>query len=264
MTTGQCASPGLQSGGKQSRAHVTPKTPLHGGGESPALGPTFFTGVFASTLHRDLLLAWRTRMDAMVTLGFLVVVTSLFPLGIGAQPQQLQSIGPGVIWVAALLSILLSLQRLFAQDHANGTLEQLALSGEPPVVWICAKLLAFWLSACMPVILIAPLLGLWFHLPAQALPALLLGLLLGTPVLVLLGAIGAALTLGLRNGGMLIGLLVLPLYTPVLIFGAGAVEAAISGLGARGHLLLLGGLCAATLALVPWACAGALRIAMEH
>nr|WP_239990184.1 heme exporter protein CcmB [Corticimicrobacter populi] len=226
-------------------------------------GSNTYGGLFRAVLQRDLLLVWRNRMDAVTTLGFLVVVASLFPLGIGADPARLVAIGPGVIWVAALLSVLLSLPRLFAQDHDNGTLEQLSLSGEPAVLWVMAKLLAFWLGACLPVILAAPLLALWFQLPANAWPALLGGLLLGTPVLAMLGAIGAALTLGLRNGGMLLGLLVLPLYIPVLIFGAGAVEAVLSGVGARAHLLLLGGICAATLALAPWACAASLNIAME-
>lgn len=225
--------------------------------------PELFTGAFSATLRRDLLLAWRARSDIFISLGFLAVVASLFPLGIGAEPQQLASIGPGVIWVAALLSCLLSLNRLFAQDHADGVLEQLLLSGEPPALWVCAKLLAFWLTACLPVVLLSPLLALWFHLPLDVLPVLAASLLLGTPVLAMLGGIGAALTLGLNSNGMLLGLLVLPLYVPVLIFGTAATGTAMLGMDASSHLLLLGGICAACMALAPWACSACLDIAME-
>lgn len=224
---------------------------------SRALGP------FAAVLGRDMLLAWRGRADVLVTLAFFVVVVCLFPFGVGAEPNQLRAIAPGVLWVAALLSTLLSLHRLFAQDHADGTLEQLLLSPEPTVLWVTAKICAHWIATGLPVVVIAPGLALLFDVEQGALGVLILSLLLGTPVLALLGAVGAALTLGLRGGGMLLALLVLPLFVPVLIFGAGAVDAHLSGAGAEAHLLLLGGGLLAALALAPFACAGALRIAVE-
>ncbi len=216
-----------------------------------------------AVLRRDLLLAWRGRADVLVTLAFFVIVVCLFPFGVGAEPNKLRAIAPGVLWVAALLACLLSLHRLFAQDHADGTLEQLLLSSEPAVVWVSAKVLAFWLTTGLPVVAIAPGLALLLDLEQGALPVLVVSLLAGTPILALLGAVGAALTLGLRGGGMLLALLVLPLFVPVLIFGAGAVQAELSGTGAAAHLLLLGGGLAGALALAPWACAAALRIAME-
>lgn len=219
--------------------------------------------VFLAVLRRDLLLAWRGRADVLVTLAFFVIVVCLFPFGVGAEPNQLRAIAPGVLWVAALLASLLSLHRLFAQDHADGSLEQLLLSSEPAEVWVLAKVLAFWLSTGLPLVAVAPTLALLFDLDSDALPVLAGSLALGTPILALLGAVGAALTLGLRGGGMLLALLVLPLFVPVLIFGAGAVEAVLSGSEASAHLLLLGGGLLGSLALAPWACAAALRVAME-
>src|SRR5437762_75798 len=187
---------------------------------------------------RDLLVAWRRRSDVATALLFFVIVTSLFPLGIGAEPDLLRSIAPGVIWVAALLSCMLSLGRLFAADHADGTLEQLLLSSEPLGVIAAAKALAHWLVSGLPLVLIAPLIALQYDLPAPLYPVLALSLLLDTPVLSLIGAIGAALTLGLRGGGVLLSLLVLPLYVPVLIMGAGSVDMAAAGLAPDGQLLL--------------------------
>lgn len=224
---------------------------------SRALGP------FSAVLGRDLLLAWRGRADVLVTLAFFVVVVCLFPFGVGAEPNQLRAIAPGVLWVAALLSTLLSLHRLFAQDHADGTLEQLLLSPEPTVLWVVAKISAHWIATGLPLVVVAPGLALLFDVEQGALGVLILSLALGTPILALLGAVGAALTLGLRGGGMLLALLVLPLFVPVLIFGAGAVDAHLSGSGAQAHLLLLGGGLLAALALAPLACAAALRIAVE-
>lgn len=218
---------------------------------------------FLAVLSRDLLLAWRARADVLVTLGFFVIVACLFPFGIGAEPNQLRAIAPGVLWVAALLASLLSVQRLFAQDYADGTLEQLLLSPEPAVVWVLAKILAYWLATSLPLVLLAPGLGLLYDMQGEAMGVLAASLALGTPILSLLGAVGAALTLGLRGGGMLLALLVLPLFVPVLVFGAGAVDAQLSGSGAQAHLLLLGGGALAALALAPWACAAALRIALE-
>ena len=220
-------------------------------------------GAFAAVLRRDLMLAWRGRADVLVTLAFFVVVVCLFPFGVGAETNQLRAIGPGVLWVAALLSTLLSLHRLFAQDHADGTLEQLLLTPEPAALWVTAKIAAHWIVTGLPLVVAAPLLALLFDVELDALGVLTLSLALGTPILALIGAIGAALTLGLRGGGVLLALLVLPLYVPVLIFGAGAVDAYLGGVGATAHLLLLGGGLLGALALAPFACAAALRIAVE-
>ncbi len=194
---------------------------------------------------------------------FFVIVASLFPLGIGAEPNLLRAIAPGVIWVAALLSTMLSLGRLFAADHADGTLEQLVLGAAPLGVVVAAKSLAHWLVAGLPLVVIAPLLALQYDLPAALYGVLALSLLLGTPALSLIGAIGAALTLGVRGGGVLLALLVLPLYVPVLILGAGSVEMAAAGLAPDGQLLLLGALLVLAAAFAPWAIAAALRISME-
>lgn len=215
------------------------------------------------TVRRELLLAWRRRSDTLAPLGFFVIAASLFPLGAGAEPALLRAMAPGVLWVAALLSALLSLGRLFAPDHADGSLEQALLSGQPLAWLVLGKCVAHWLVSGLPLVLLSPLLALQFQLPWSALGVLLLALLLGTPVLSLVGAIGAALTLGLRGGGALLGLLVLPLYVPVLTFGAGAVGVARMGLSAQPHLLLLGGLLAGALALAPCAAAAALRLALD-
>jgi heme exporter protein B len=219
--------------------------------------------VLRGVLHRDLLLALRGKGDVATALLFFVIVTSLFPLGIGAEPNQLRAIAPGVIWVAALLSSLLSLARLFAADHADGTLEQMVLGAAPLGAVVTAKVLAHWLVSGLPLVLIAPLIALQYDLPGALYGVLALSLLLGTPVLSLIGAIGAALTLGLRGGGVLLSLLVLPLYVPVLIMGAGGVELAAAGMGAQGHLLLLAAMLVGAAALAPWAIAAALRISIE-
>src|SRR3954463_11813670 len=219
--------------------------------------------VLRGVLGRDLLLALRQKADAAVALLFFIIVASLFPLGVGAEPNQLRAIAPGVIWVAALLSSLLSLGRLFAADHADGTLEQMLLGAAPLGVVAAAKGLAHWLVSGLPLVAIAPLLALQYDLPASLYGVLALSLLLGTPVLSLIGAIGAALTLGLRGGGVLLALLVLPLYVPVLIIGAGAVEMAAAGLAPDGQLLLLGAALVVAAAFTPWAIAAALRISIE-
>jgi heme exporter protein B len=212
---------------------------------------------------RDLLLAWRRRGDVATALLFFLIVASLFPLGVGAEPELLRAIGPGVIWVAALLSSMLSLGRLFEADYADGTLEQLALGAAPLGVVVTAKALAHWLAAGLPLVAIAPLLALQYGLAAELYGVLVISLLLGTPVLSLVGAIGAALTLGLRGGGVLLALLVLPLFVPVLVLGAGAVEMAAAGLGGAAQLLLLGALLVGAAAFAPWAIAAALRISLE-
>jgi heme exporter protein B len=212
---------------------------------------------------RDLKVALRSRAELGVQLLFYVIVASLFPLATTPERNTLASIGPGVLWVAALLASLLSLPRLFAGDHADGTLEQIALSPYPLVALVSGKIVAHWLTTGLPVALIAPLLGLQYALGGEALAVLVATLLIGTPILSLLGAIGAALTLGLRASGSLVALLILPLYVPVLIFGAGAVEATRTGLGASAHLSLLGaGLLVACVG-APFACAAAVRIALD-
>ena len=214
-------------------------------------------------VRRDLLLAWRRKSDVATALLFFVIVTSLFPLGVGAEPTLLRAIAPGVIWVAALLSSMLSLSRLFAADHADGTLEQMLLGAAPLGVVAAAKAAAHWIVAGLPLALTAPFIALQYDLQAPLWPVLALSLLLGTPVLSLIGAIGAALTLGLRGGGILLSLLILPLYVPVLILGAGSVDMASAGMGGEGQLLLLAALLVAAGAFAPWAIAAALRISME-
>ena len=214
-------------------------------------------------LVRDLTLAMRRRADVLGSLFFFVIVVSLFPLGVGPDINTLRTIAPGIVWVAALLACMLSLARLFAADYADGTLEQFLLSPEPLFVLVIGKVLAHWLVSGVPLVLITPVLALQYDVPITSMGVLAASLLLGTPALSLIGAVGAALTLGLRGGGVLLSLLVLPLYIPVLIFGAGAVEASASGLGARAHLSLLGACLAIALVFGPWATTAALRISME-
>lgn len=214
-------------------------------------------------IARDLTLAMRHRSDVLTTVFFFVIVVSLFPLGVGPETDLLRSMAAGVVWVSALLASMLSLSRLFADDYNDGTLEQLLLAPQPLALMVFGKVLAHWLISGLPLVLIAPLLGLQFGLSGDALLMLVVTLLLGTPVLSLVGAIGAALTLGLRGGGVLVSLLVLPLYIPVLIFGAGGVEASVSGMGAEGHLSLLGAILILALLLAPLASAAALRISVE-
>jgi heme exporter protein B len=214
-------------------------------------------------VRRDLLLAWRRRSDILTTLFFFIIVTALFPLGVGPEPALLRSMAPGILWVATLLASMLALGRLFALDYADGTLEQMLLAAEPLTVLVIGKVIAHWLVAGLPLVLLAPLLALQFDMDGSATLVLMASLLIGTPVLSLIGAIGAALTLGVRGSGVLVALLVLPLYIPVLIFGAGAVGAEVSGLGAGAYLLLLGAVLAGAAALAPWATAAALRIALE-
>ena len=214
-------------------------------------------------VSRDVLLAMRRRADVATTLFFFVLVASLFPLGVGPEPKLLRTMAPGILWVAALLASMLSLGRLFAEDYADGSLEQLMLTPEPLTLVVIGKLVAHWLVSGLPLVLISPVLALQFDLPRDAIVTLMLALLLGTPMLSLIGAIGAALTIGVRGGGVLISLLVLPLYVPVLIFGAGAVDASAMGMDASGHLSILGALLLLSVVLAPWATAAALRISLE-
>ena len=218
---------------------------------------------FRTLLGRDLLLAMRRRSDLFTTLFFFVIVVSLFPLGIGPEMNTLRMIAPGVFWVAALLASMLALERLFAIDYEDGALEQMLLTPQPLSLLVLAKVLAHWLVTGLPLVLMAPLLGLQYDLSVEVLGVMVVSLLLGTPALSLIGAIGAALTLGLRGGGVLVSLLVLPLYIPVLIFGSGAVEATASGLGGQGHLSMLGAILVLSLLLAPLAASAALRISAE-
>lgn len=214
-------------------------------------------------IKRDVLLAMRRRADVLTTLVFFVMVVSLFPLGIGPEADVLRKIAPGVVWVAALLASMLSLGRMFSADYLDGTLEQMLLVPQSLSMLVLGKIVAHWMLSGLPLVLIAPILGLQFDMSAQALWVLIAALLLGTPVLSMIGAIGAALTLGLRGGGVLVSLLVLPLCVPVLIFGAGAVEAVTTGMSAASHLSLLGAMLMFSLVFTPWVSAQALRISME-
>ncbi len=214
-------------------------------------------------IHRDLLLVMRRKSEVLTALFFFVIVTSLFPLGIGADGALLRKIAPGVIWVAALLSTLLGLQRIFSADYADGTLEQMVLSPQPFVLLVAGKIAAHWLVCGLPLVILAPIIGIQFDMDAGSLQVLILALLLGTPVLSLIGSIGAALTLGVRGGSVLMSLIVLPLYIPVLIFGAGAVYANTVGLDVSGHFSLLGALLILALAFIPWVSAVAVKIAIE-
>ena len=219
--------------------------------------------VLLATTRRDLLLARRRRVEALLPLGFFIVAAGLFPLGVGPEPQTLRQIGPGVVWVCALLAAMLSVTQLFAADHQDGSLEQMLLSSKPLLGIVLGKVLAQWLSTGLPLVLASPLIGLLFDMNAPAIGTLSLTLLIGTPVLSLLGAVGAALTLGLRSGAALVFLLVLPLTTPTLIFGTGAVGAVDSGMSASAHFSLLGALLIVTAIGAPLATAAALRISMD-
>ena len=218
---------------------------------------------FLTVLRRELQIALRRKGDVLNVLVFFTVVASLFPLGVGAEPNQLRAMAAGVTWIAALLAAVLSLPRLFAADHADGTLEQLLVSPQLLAVVVLAKTAAHWLLTGLPLALAAPLIGLQYDLPADALGVLLASLFIGTPVLSLLGAAGAALTLGVRGGGALLGLLVLPLFVPVLVFGAGAVTSVLIGINPSAHLSLLGAFLAVSSVVGPWATCAALRVALD-
>jgi len=225
--------------------------------------PVGWGAVFAAVVRREVSLSMKQKGEVLTPLFFFVVVTSLFPLGIGPESALLLRMAPGVLWVSALLAAMLSLQRLFAVDYADGSLEQMALSPTPLVLLVLAKALSHFILSGLPLVLMAPVLGLQFGLDSRALGILMLSLLLGTPTLSLIGSIGAALTLGVRGAGVLLSLLILPLYIPVLIFGAGAVEADAAGLGAGGHLSLLGALLVLSIFFAPLATTAALKISLE-
>lgn len=214
-------------------------------------------------IGRDLLLSMRRRADVTNALLFFVLVASLFPLGVGPEPNLLRTIAPGVIWVAALLASMLALGRMFAADYADGTLEQWLLASAPLSVIVVGKAIAHWLVSGLPLMVLAPVLALQFDLPGDALVVLMGSLALGTPALTLIGAIGAALTLGVRGSGVLTSLLVLPLYVPVLILGTSAVDAAAGGVTVEAHLLLLAAFLVFSGVFAPWAAAAALRISLD-
>jgi heme exporter protein B len=222
-----------------------------------------FTAGFAWAFRRDMTLAWRHPGETMLVIAFFVLVASLFPLGVGAEPQLLARIGPGVIWVCALLAAFLSLPSLFATDYVDGSLEQMTLSPHPMSGWVCGKIAAHWVASGLPLTMLSPFIGLQYGLTPDTLGALAIALALGTPVLSLIGAACTALALGARGGGMLLALLALPLFVPILVFGAGAAEAQATGLSPSPHFsILAAGLLLATVGLPPAVCA-ALRIATD-
>lgn len=214
-------------------------------------------------IRRDLTLAMRRRADVLTTLIFFVMVVSLFPLAVGSEMDMLRKMAAGVVWVAALLASMLSLGRMFSADYLDGTLEQMLLVPQSLSMLVLGKIVAHWMLSGLPLVLMAPVLGLQFDMSGQSLLVLMIALLIGTPVLSMIGAFGAALTLGLRGGGVLVSLLVLPLCIPVLIFGTGAVAAVTSGMSATSNLALLGAFLLMSLLFTPWISAQALRISME-
>ena len=218
---------------------------------------------FLALLRRDFLLAYRRRAELLQPLAFLLVVTMLFPLGVGPSPQLLASIAPGVIWIAALLATVLSLDSLFRSDFEDGTLEQMVMSGQPLALIALARTVAHWLVAGLPIVLLSPLLAMWMNLPDEGMSILIETLIIGTPVLSLIGAIGGALTVSLKRGGQLLSLLVFPLYVPLLILATGAVNAAVVGLPYAAQLtwMFVGLILALTLA--PFATAAALKLSLS-
>ena len=214
-------------------------------------------------LRRDLRLAVRQSAESFTAVTFFILAVILFPFGVGPDPTVLARIAAGVIWVAALFAATLSLERLFLADYEDGSLELIALGPLPLTAAVTMKILAHWLTTGLPLVIVSPLLAVLLNLPSHAVVALVIALLIGTPILSLIGAVGAALTLGARRGGVLVALLVLPLKIPVLIFGVSAVEAAAGGYPIAPHLMLLGGLLSGALALGPWVAAAAVRQAAE-
>lgn len=214
-------------------------------------------------IRRDLRLALRQGSDSVMVVTFFVLTVVLFPFGIGPEANILERVSAGVLWVTALLASMLSLDRLFQADYEDGSLELLALTPTALELLVLGKVAAHWLTTGLPLMVAAPVLAVLLHMNGDGFATLLLTMLLGTPTLSLIGAMGAALVLGARRGGVLLSLLVLPLYVPVLIFGVGAIDAAVQGLPAKSHLLILGGMLLGSLALTPWASAAALRQALE-
>ncbi len=221
------------------------------------------TAMIRWVLWRELTIAMRTKSEVLTTLFFFVIVITLFPLGVGPETATLELIGPGILWVAALLASMLSLNRMFAEDYQDGTLEQMLVAAQPLFLIVASKIFSHWMVSGLPLVLISPLLSMQLGLNTESTLILMLTLLIGTPILSLIGAIGAGLTLGVRGGGVLLSLLVLPLYIPVLIFGAGAVEAVRAGLEIEGHLSLLGAFLVLAMVLAPWGAAASLRISLD-
>ena len=219
--------------------------------------------MFLWVIQRDLLLAMRQRADVLTTLFFFIIVVSLFPLGVGPEINMLRAMAPGVMWVAALLASMLSLERMFSSDYLDGTLEQMLLSPQPLSLVVLGKVLAHWLVTGIPLLIMSPVLAVLLHMPSDSIPTLMATLALGGPILSLVGAIGVALTVGLRRGGVLLSLLILPLYIPVLIFAANAVSNAAAGLAIAGQLYFLGALLALALTLAPLATAASLKISLR-
>lgn len=221
------------------------------------------TRAFIFLLRRDLLLAFRHRSELANPVIFFVMVVTLFPLGTGAEVNLLRAMAPGVIWVAALLAALLSLDMIFRSDFEDGSLEQLLLSSHPLSVLVLAKVFAHWCVTGIPMLLVAPLLAVFLGMPSESLPTLFITLLLGTPVLSLIGAIGVALTVGLRRGGIILSLLVLPLYVPVLIFATNAIEMSASGLPVTAQISIMTAILTLALALAPWPASAALKLSLQ-
>ncbi|EGV52167.1 heme exporter protein CcmB [Candidatus Endoriftia persephone] len=221
------------------------------------------TSAFGLLLKRDLTLAYRRRSEMINPLLFFVLVSAMFPLGIGNDPKLIQAVGPGVVWVAALLAALLSLDSMFRSDFEDGSLEQFMLSAHPVSILVLAKILAHWLITGLPLFIVAPLLAIMLNIPTEAIGTLMLTLVLGTPVLSLIGSFGVALTVGLRRGGVILSLLVLPLYVPVLIFATDAVQTAIVGIPTTAQISILAAMLVGSLALAPLATAASLRISLS-
>jgi heme exporter protein B len=221
------------------------------------------TSAFNLLLKRDLVLAYRRRAELVNPMLFFVLVTAMFPLGIGNDPKLIEAVGPGVVWVAALLASLLSLDSMFRSDFEDGSLEQYMLSAHPISILVLAKILAHWLVTGLPLFIVAPLLAILLNIPGVAVPTLMLTLLLGTPVLSLIGSVGVALTVGLRRGGVILSLLVLPLYVPVLIFATDAVKTTIAGIPTTAQISILSAMLVGSLVLAPLATAASLRISLS-
>lgn len=218
---------------------------------------------FVTLLRRDLMLVMRRRSEAVNPVLFFIIVASLFPFGTGTDSALLQQIAPGIVWVGALLATMLSLDAIFRSDFEDGSLEQLMLSPHPASVLVLAKVMAHWLVTGVPLLIAAPFMALLYGLPSEAMPTLMLSLLIGTPILSLVGSVAVALTVALRHGGVILSLLVLPLYVPVLIFGSGAVELAVGGFSPVANLYMLGAILALATVLTPWPAAAALRLSLS-
>ncbi|GDY24178.1 heme exporter protein B [Agarivorans sp. Toyoura001] len=219
--------------------------------------------VFITVIKRELLAAFRQKSDVLNPLWFILIVITLFPIAVGPEPLLLARIAPGILWVAALLSSLLSLERLFRDDYADGSLEQMIIGGSPLALIALAKIVAHWLITGLPILLLSPLLAILLSLEWQSFQATFYTLVLGTPVLSLIGSVGVALTVGLRKGGVLLSLLILPLYIPVLIFATSAIEAASLSLPYAGHLAIMGAISLLALTLAPFATAAALKVSIN-